>query len=143
MPPGVHTIRIAPVSLEIAPGKIIKTTGYNGAVPDSALRLKEGQPVKINVINGQRLSQPHSLAWLYLPYVQDGATEEGSPNHSTGRISTFQLYAESQRHTLVSYGHSNKSPQCSQIVSSNLRPGSGRELSFSLKLRPSRSAMTG
>ncbi len=31
--PADHTIRIAPVSPEIAPGKIIKTTGYNGAVP--------------------------------------------------------------------------------------------------------------
>src|ERR1035437_2593784 len=28
-----HTIRIAPISLEIAPNKIIKTTGYNGSVP--------------------------------------------------------------------------------------------------------------
>ena len=45
-PQADQTIRIAPVSLEIAPGKIIKTTGYNGAVPGPALRLKEGQPCK-------------------------------------------------------------------------------------------------
>ena len=41
-PPADHTIRIAPVSLEIAPGKIIKTTGYNGTVPGPVLRLREG-----------------------------------------------------------------------------------------------------
>ena len=46
-----HTIRIAPASLEIAPGKIIKTTAYNGTVPGPALRLQEGKPVAINVIN--------------------------------------------------------------------------------------------
>jgi hypothetical protein len=28
-----HTIRIGPVSLELAPGKTIKTTGYNDSVP--------------------------------------------------------------------------------------------------------------
>jgi FtsP/CotA-like multicopper oxidase with cupredoxin domain len=74
-----HTIRIAPVSLEIAPGKIIKTTGYNGTVPGPALRLKEGQPVTINVINDS--GYPNLIHWhgLYLPAAQDGATEEGSP----------------------------------------------------------------
>jgi FtsP/CotA-like multicopper oxidase with cupredoxin domain len=74
-----HTIRIAPVSLEIAPGRIIKTTGYNGVVPGPALRLKEGQSVKINVINDS--GYPNLIHWhgLYLPAAQDGATEEGSP----------------------------------------------------------------
>jgi hypothetical protein len=42
-----HTITIGPVSLELAPGKIVKTIGYNGTV----LRLREGKPVAINVIN--------------------------------------------------------------------------------------------
>jgi len=46
-----HTIRIGPVSLELAPGKIVKATGYNGTVPGPVLRLREGKPVAINVIN--------------------------------------------------------------------------------------------
>src|SRR5260221_206230 len=50
-PSADHTIRIAPVSLEIAPGKIIKTTAYNGTVPGPPLRLQESKPVAINVIN--------------------------------------------------------------------------------------------
>ena len=33
-----YSIRIAPISLEIAPGKIIKTTAYNGTVPGPVLR---------------------------------------------------------------------------------------------------------
>jgi FtsP/CotA-like multicopper oxidase with cupredoxin domain len=78
-PPADHTIRIAPVSLEIAPGKIIKTTAYNGTVPGPALRLREGKPVAINVINDS--GYPNLVHWhgLFIPSIQDGAAEEGSP----------------------------------------------------------------
>jgi FtsP/CotA-like multicopper oxidase with cupredoxin domain len=74
-----HTIRIGPVSIELAPGKTIKTTGYNGSVPGPALRLREGRPVNIKVVN--EAGYPDIVHWhgLYLPAVQDGATEEGSP----------------------------------------------------------------
>ena len=62
-----HTIRIAPASLEIASGKIIKTTAYNGTVPGPALRLQEGKPVAINVINDS--GYPNLVHWhgLYNP----------------------------------------------------------------------------
>ena len=50
-PRADHTIRIAPISLEIGPNKVIQTTGYNGTVPGPPLRLKEGAPAAINVIN--------------------------------------------------------------------------------------------
>ena len=78
-PPADHTIRIAPVSLEIAPGKVIKTTAYNGTVPGPVLRLKEGKPVAINVVNDS--GYPNLIHWhgLMIPPVQDGAAEEGSP----------------------------------------------------------------
>jgi FtsP/CotA-like multicopper oxidase with cupredoxin domain len=41
-----YTIRIAPVSVELAPDKVIKTYGYNGMVPGPVLRLKEGRQVR-------------------------------------------------------------------------------------------------
>ncbi|MGH1590054.1 multicopper oxidase family protein [Methylobacterium phyllosphaerae] len=74
-----HTIRIAPVSHEIAPGKVIRTTAYNGAVPGPVLRLKENEPVRINVVNDS--GYPNLVHWhgLHLPPEQDGAIEEGSP----------------------------------------------------------------
>jgi Multicopper oxidase len=74
-----YTIRIGLVSLELAPGKTIKTTGYNGSVPGPILRLREGRPVNIKVINDA--GYPDLVHWhgLYLPALQDGATEEGSP----------------------------------------------------------------
>src|ERR1019366_8514841 len=72
-----HTIRIAPVSHEIAPGKVIKTTAYNASIPGPPLRLQEGKPVRINVVNDS--GYPNLVHWhgLYLPSEQDGATEEG------------------------------------------------------------------
>jgi FtsP/CotA-like multicopper oxidase with cupredoxin domain len=78
-PAADHTIRIAPVSLEIGPDEIIKTTGYNNTVPGPVLRLKEGKPVTINVINES--GYPNLVHWhgLTIPSVQDGAIEEGSP----------------------------------------------------------------
>jgi FtsP/CotA-like multicopper oxidase with cupredoxin domain len=85
-----YTLRIEPVSLELAPGKTIKTTGYNGTVPGPVLRLREGRPVSINVINDA--GYPDIVHWhgLYLPAVQDGATEEGSPIIPVGHS---QLYS--------------------------------------------------
>ena len=77
--PADHTIRIAAVSLEIAPGKVIKTTAYNGTVPGPLLRLEEGKPVAINVVNES--GYPNLVHWhgLFVPSEQDGAAEEGSP----------------------------------------------------------------
>jgi FtsP/CotA-like multicopper oxidase with cupredoxin domain len=77
--PADRTIRTAPISLEIAPGKIIKTTGYNGTVPGPLLRLQEGKPVSINVVNES--GYPNLIHWhgLFVPSEQDGAAEEGSP----------------------------------------------------------------
>jgi FtsP/CotA-like multicopper oxidase with cupredoxin domain len=78
-PRADHAIRIAPLSLEIAPGKVIKTTAYNGTVPGPPLRIREGKPIAINVINDS--GYPNIIHWhgLFLPPDQDGAVEEGSP----------------------------------------------------------------
>jgi FtsP/CotA-like multicopper oxidase with cupredoxin domain len=89
-----HTIRIAPVSLEIAPGKVIKTTGYNGTVPGPTLRLQEGKPVTINVINDS--GYPNLVHWhgLYNSSVQDGAMEEGSPAIPPGQSLIYAFTPE-------------------------------------------------
>jgi FtsP/CotA-like multicopper oxidase with cupredoxin domain len=86
-----YILRIAPLSLELAPGKTIKTTGYNGKVPGPVLRLREGRPVTINVINDA--GYPDIVHWhgLYLPAVQDGATEEGSPIIPVGQSHLYSF----------------------------------------------------
>lgn len=97
-----HTIRIGPVSLELAPGETIKTTGYNDRVPGPVLRLREGRPVNIKVINDA--GYPDLIHWhgLYLPALQDGAAEEGSPIIPVGGTSSLRLYAAAHGHALVS-----------------------------------------
>jgi len=86
--PADHAIRIAPTSLEIAPGKIIRTTAYNGAVPGPVLRLKEGRPVKIEVTNDSGYANLIHWHGLMIPSLQDGATEEASPIIDPGKSLT-------------------------------------------------------
>ena len=46
-----YSLRIAPLRLELAPGKVIDTYGYNVTVPGPVLRLREGQAVSIDISN--------------------------------------------------------------------------------------------
>jgi FtsP/CotA-like multicopper oxidase with cupredoxin domain len=46
-----YALRIEPCKLEIAPGTVIDTIGYNGQVPGPILRVREGVPVIIDVTN--------------------------------------------------------------------------------------------
>jgi len=73
------TLRISPVEIEIAPGRIIKTTGYNGSVPGPVLRLPEGKTVTIDVNN--ETETPELAHWhgLFVASQVDGAAEEGTP----------------------------------------------------------------
>ncbi|MFY9949909.1 MAG: multicopper oxidase domain-containing protein [Candidatus Sulfotelmatobacter sp.] len=73
------TIRIEPVEIEVAPKKIIKTTGYNGSAPGPILRLREGQPVTVDVVNETKI--PELVHWhgLFVPSDVDGSEEEGTP----------------------------------------------------------------
>src|SRR5438067_2446063 len=46
-----YSLRIAPLRLELAPGKVIETFGYNGTVPGPVMRLREGRQVSIDIRN--------------------------------------------------------------------------------------------
>jgi FtsP/CotA-like multicopper oxidase with cupredoxin domain len=89
-----YRIRIAPTSLEIAPGKVIRTTAYNGTVPGPALRVKEGQPVRIEVANDSGYPNLIHSHGLMIPSDQDGATEEGSPLIAPGKSLTYSYTAK-------------------------------------------------
>lgn len=73
------TLRISPIDLEIAPGKIIKTIGYNGSAPGPFLRFREGQQVTVEVFNDTK--DPELVHWhgLFVPPEVDGAEQEGTP----------------------------------------------------------------
>ena len=78
-PRADYTFRIAPIHLEIAPGKTVKTTAFNGSVPGKLIRLREGTSVTIDVVNDT--GAPDIIHWhgLHIPSREDGSSEEGSP----------------------------------------------------------------
>jgi FtsP/CotA-like multicopper oxidase with cupredoxin domain len=78
VPEPDHKLRIEPVSLELAPGHVIRTTSYNGAVPGPVLRIAEGRPVSIEVTNQSGYANLVHWHGLHIPSFYDGATEEGS-----------------------------------------------------------------
>jgi FtsP/CotA-like multicopper oxidase with cupredoxin domain len=70
-------LEIAPLELEIAPGKVIHTVAYNGRVPGPLIRWPEGKPIVIDVLN--RTAIPEIVHWhgLWTPSTMDGSSEEG------------------------------------------------------------------
>src|ERR1700735_2972086 len=66
------TLRIAPVTVELTPTRIISTIGYNGTSPGPVLRMKEGKQVTVDVINDT--DTPEFVPWpgLFIPPAVDG-----------------------------------------------------------------------
>src|SRR5258708_16951713 len=73
------TLRIAPVSVELAPGIIVKTIGYNGTVPGPLLRMREGVSATVEVVNDTDAEELVHWHGLSVPSEVDGASEEGTP----------------------------------------------------------------
>lgn len=74
-----YTVEIAPYALEFSPRSRLDTTAYNGQVPGPLIRLQEGRPVTIDVVNRTRNGEVVHWHGLFLPSEVDGATEEGTP----------------------------------------------------------------
>ena len=79
-----YQIDIAPVTLDLSPRHRLKTTAYNGQVPGALLRLKENQPITVEVTN--HTDRPEVVHWhgLFTPPDTDGAIEEGTPPIAAG-----------------------------------------------------------
>jgi len=73
------TLRIAPVAVEIAPSHFVSTIAYNGSSPGPVLRMREGKPVIVDVINDTDAAELVHWHGLFLPSNIDGAQEEGTP----------------------------------------------------------------
>ncbi len=74
-----YTIRIEKASIEVANGRVVHTTTYNGGFPGPLLRLRAGKPVSVDLINST--ATPEQLHWhgqTVLASV-DGAAEERTP----------------------------------------------------------------
>ena len=77
--PPDYSLEIAPLKLEIAPGKTIHTVAYNGRIPGPLISWPENKPITIDVANHSDV--PEIVHWhgLWIPSDQDGSMEEGSP----------------------------------------------------------------
>ena len=67
------------MTVELAPDRVISTIGYNGTSPGPVLRMREGVPVTVDVVNDTDV--PEQVHWhgLLIPAEVDGAEEEGTP----------------------------------------------------------------
>jgi FtsP/CotA-like multicopper oxidase with cupredoxin domain len=74
-----YTLKISPITVEIDRSHILSTIGYNGTAPGPVLRMREGKPVTIEVINDT--DTPEFVHWhgMLIPPEVDGTEEEGSP----------------------------------------------------------------
>jgi FtsP/CotA-like multicopper oxidase with cupredoxin domain len=87
--PADYALTIVVKPVELAPNRIISTATYNGQFPGPLLRLKEGQPVTIEIQN--QTDTPEQLHWhgQFVPTDIDGSAEEGTPfipPHGSRRI---------------------------------------------------------
>jgi FtsP/CotA-like multicopper oxidase with cupredoxin domain len=73
------TLRIAPVSVELAPGVVYKTAGYNGKVPGPILRMKEGKRITVDVHNDTDIAELVHWHGQFVSSDVDGSMEEGTP----------------------------------------------------------------
>src|ERR1700736_2258212 len=75
----IFTLRIAPVTVELTPTRTVSTIGYNGTSPGPLLRMREGKPVTVEVINDTDV--PELVHWhgLFIPPEVDGVEEESTP----------------------------------------------------------------
>jgi FtsP/CotA-like multicopper oxidase with cupredoxin domain len=89
--PADFTLRIAPIALEIAPSRFISTIGYNGTSPGPVLRMREGKPVIVDVINDTDAAELVHWHGTFIPSDVDGTEEEGTPTVPPGGRRRYQF----------------------------------------------------
>ena len=96
-----YALRIAPLRLELAPGKVIETFAYNGTVPGPVLRLREGRQVSIDIRNDTDMDDIMHWHGLYLPvgsrWCDGGRIADGGAR----RHAALHVRGEARRHALV------------------------------------------
>ncbi len=72
------TLRIGRVQVDVAPGHTVSTVAYNGCAPGPLIRLRQGVPVAVEILNDT--STPEYVHWHGFPVPADidGTEEERS-----------------------------------------------------------------
>ncbi len=86
-----YRIEIAEIEWELSPKKKIRTVAYDGQIPGKLLRVTEGKPVAIEIVN--RLDREEIVHWhgQWIPVDADGSMEEGSPMIPAGSRTLIQF----------------------------------------------------
>ena len=86
-----YTLEISEIDWELSPKKKIRTAAYNGQIPGPLLRVTEGKPVAIEIVN--RLDREEIVHWhgQWIPVPVDGAMEEGSLMIAAGGRTLIQF----------------------------------------------------
>jgi FtsP/CotA-like multicopper oxidase with cupredoxin domain len=84
-------LSIAPVTVQLAPDRILSTIGYNGTAPGPILRMKEGKPVTVHVTNDT--DTPEFVHWhgFLISPEADGVEEEKTPPIPPHGSRTYQF----------------------------------------------------
>jgi FtsP/CotA-like multicopper oxidase with cupredoxin domain len=79
-----YRIEIAEIEWELSAKKKIRTAAYDGQIPGKLIRVTEGKPVRIEIVN--RLDRAEIVHWhgQWIPPDVDGSMEEGSPMIAPG-----------------------------------------------------------
>jgi FtsP/CotA-like multicopper oxidase with cupredoxin domain len=77
---GDIKLRIAPLTLDLAPGHSVRTIAYNGQVPGPLLRVVAGKPLVVEVQNDTDADEMVHWHGLHIPSDVDGVHEEGTPH---------------------------------------------------------------
>jgi len=83
------TLRIAPHTLELAPGVEFRTLCYNDRAPGPAIRLPAGRTASIDVVNATDAEEIAHWHGLYSPPEVDGAVAVGTPPVPPGRAMRY------------------------------------------------------
>ena len=116
-----YTLRIAPVTVELAPDHILSTIGYNDISPGPVLRMREGKTVSVDVINDTDV--PELVHWhgMLIPSEVDGVEEQGTPPVPAARPAPLSVHAASGRLALVSLARHGRSRPASRKLHRTIR----------------------
>ena len=71
-------LSIERTKIEVAPGHTITTSTYNGTAPGPPIRLKEGVPASVHIVNRTEIAEFVHWHGFEIPPDLDGTEEEGS-----------------------------------------------------------------
>jgi FtsP/CotA-like multicopper oxidase with cupredoxin domain len=76
--PADVTLNIEQAHIDVAPGHTIATSTYNGTAPGPLIRMREGVPATVDIINRTGVTEYVHWHGFELPADLDGTEEEGS-----------------------------------------------------------------